>query len=446
MLYWFQRFRLIFDTICGLIIMNNYKSSGCNADCASPAELLNHDCFCTTLNREQLDRILRADDINQDVLATHPQLFSNTTVFISPAQLQQMRDIVHAVGRVVSLPAYTKDVLARGSPIARYNPGTSGVFMGYDFHLSEQGPQIIEINTNAGGAFLNAALVSAQTECCRAAGTLLPLLKTQFDQEFVQMFLREWQLQRGDQPLTRIAIVDENPSQQFLYPEFKMAQRLFEINGINATIADPSELQFNGGQLVHQGQVIDLVYNRLTDFSLAGESLAALCSAYEMGSVVLTPNPHQYALYADKRNLVILGDAAQLERLGASETDIELLSAAIPKTQAVTADNAENLWAIRKQLFFKPASGFGSRAAYRGDKLTKRVWDEILQGDYVAQQIVLPSERGILVDKEQTALKMDIRAYVYNGEIQLLAARLYQGQTTNFRTQGGGFAPVFVAQ
>jgi hypothetical protein len=26
----------------------------------------------------------------------------------------------------------------------------------------------------------------------------------------------------------------------------------------------------------------------------------------------------------------------------------------------------------------------------------------------------------------------------------LVAARLYQGQTTNFRTPGGGFAPVFV--
>lgn len=426
--------------------MNNDKSQGCHADCTSPAELLNHDCFCTTLNREQLDRILRADDINQDVLATHPQLFSNTTVFISPAQLQQMRDIIHAVGRVVSLPAYAQEVLARAPAIARYNPRTSGVFMGYDFHLSEQGPQIIEINTNAGGAFLNAALVSAQTECCRAAGTLLPQLKTKLDQEFMAMFLREWQLQRGDMPLTRIAIVDENPTQQFLYPEFKMAQRLFERNGIVTVITDPSELQSSGGQLLHQGQVIDLVYNRLTDFSIASESLAMLGSAYETGSVVLTPNPHQYALYADKRNLVILGDAEQLEKLGASEKDIEILTAAIPKTQVVTADNAENLWAARKQLFFKPASGYGSRAAYRGDKLTKRVWDEILQGDYVAQQIVLPSERGILVDKEQTALKMDIRAYVYNGEIQLLAARLYQGQTTNFRTQGGGFAPVFVAQ
>jgi hypothetical protein len=426
--------------------MSNNKLSGCNADCTSPAELLNHDCYCTTLNRDQLDRILRADDINQDVLATHPQLFSNTTVFISPAQLQQMRDIIHAVAHVVSSPAYAQEVLARAPAIASYNLGTSGVFMGYDFHLSEQGPHIIEINTNAGGAFLNAALVSAQTECCRAAGTLLPLLKTQLDQEFIAMFLREWQLQRGDKPLTRIAIVDENPAQQFLFPEFRMAQRLFERNGIAAVIADPSELQLSDGQLVHQGQVIDLVYNRLTDFSLAGESLAVLRNAYETDSVVLTPNPHHYAFYADKRNLVILGSAEQLEKLGASEKDIEILTAAIPKTQAVTAGNAENLWATRKQLFFKPASGFGSRAAYRGDKITKRVWDEILQGDYVAQQIVLPSERGILVDKEQTALKMDIRAYVYNGEIQLLAARLYQGQTTNFRTQGGGFAPVFVAQ
>lgn len=426
--------------------MSNDKSSGCNADCASPAEILNNDCFCTTLNREQLDNILRADDINQDVLTTHPQLFSNTTVFISPTQLQQMRDIIYAIRRVVSLPAYSQDVLARAPAIARYNPGTSGVFMGYDFHVGAQGPQIIEINTNAGGAFLNAALVSAQTECCRAKGTLLPLLKTQLDEEFVEMFLREWQLQRGDTQLKRIAIVDENPALQFLYPEFKMAQRLFERYGISAIIADPGELQFNDGQLRCRGQVIDLVYNRLTDFSLSGDSLVLLRQAYEMGSVVLTPNPHQYALYADKRNLVILGDADHLNKIGANEKDVAILCAGIPKTQAVTTRNAENLWATRKQLFFKPASGFGSRAAYRGDKITKRVWDEILQGDYVAQQIVLPSERGILMDQQKSALKMDLRAYVYEGEIQLLAARLYQGQTTNFRTQGGGFASVFVAQ
>lgn len=40
-------------------------------------------------------------------------------------------------------------------------------------------------------------------------------------------------------------------------------------------------------------------------------------------------------------------------------------------------------------------------------------------------------------------LKFDLRQYVYQGEVQWTAARLYQGQTTNFRTPGGGFAPVY---
>ena len=96
----------------------------------------------------------------------------------------------------------------------------------------------------------------------------------------------------------------------------------------------------------------------------------------------------------------------------------------------------------RKRWFFKPPAGFGSRAAYRGDKLTKRVFEEILHGGYIAQEIAPPSEHAV---GEQT-MKADIRCYVYNGHIQLVAARLYQGQTTNFRTPGGGFAPVFVAE
>ena len=32
------------------------------------------------------------------------------------------------------------------------------------------------------------------------------------------------------------------------------------------------------------------------------------------------------------------------------------------------------------------------------------------------------------------------------GELQFVAARLYMGQTTNFRTPGGGFAPVFLTR
>ncbi len=101
------------------------------------------------------------------------------------------------------------------------------------------------------------------------------------------------------------------------------------------------------------------------------------------------------------------------------------------------------MWSERRRLFFKPAAGYGSKAAYRGDKLTRRVWGEILQGDYVAQTLVLPGERRVAPGDEDAALKFDVRNYVYNRQVQWLAARLYQGQTTNFRTPGGGFAPVY---
>jgi hypothetical protein len=74
------------------------------------------------------------------------------------------------------------------------------------------------------------------------------------------------------------------------------------------------------------------------------------------------------------------------------------------------------------------------------------VWEEILAADYVAQTLVPPAEQAVGQPDEETVLKYDVRSFVYQGRIQLLAARLYQGQTTNFRTPGGGFAPVFRAR
>jgi hypothetical protein len=189
---------------------------------------------------------------------------------------------------------------------------------------------------------------------------------------------------------------------------------------------------------------VDLVYNRLTDFYLEAPAHLALRGAYEAGAVVLTPHPRAHALYADKRNLITLSDDSTLAALGVPTEARAILVAGVPRTESVTPERAEALWAERRKLFFKPAAGYGSKAAYRGDKLTRRVWQEILQSNYVAQALVKPSERRLEVDQSETDLKLDVRAYAYNGTIQLVAARLYEGQTTNFRTPGGGFAPVFV--
>jgi hypothetical protein len=117
--------------------------------------------------------------------------------------------------------------------------------------------------------------------------------------------------------------------------------------------------------------------------------------------------------------------------------------AGVPHTVIVTPDNAAQLWAARRTLFFKPFGGHGSKAVYRGDKLTQRVWAEIVRGGYVAQDFAAPGERMIKLDGTAERRKTDVRLYTYKGRILLAAARLYQGQVTNLRTPGGGFAPVY---
>jgi hypothetical protein len=60
----------------------------------------------------------------------------------------------------------------------------------------------------------------------------------------------------------------------------------------------------------------------------------------------------------------------------------------------------------------------------------------------VAQRLALPGERRRSPLTGPERFKVDLRHFAYDGHTQLLAARLYQGQTTNFRSPGGGFAPV----
>ena len=353
-----------------------------------------------------------------------------------------MLRLVRAAEAATRLPGYQEAALSWAPEIARHDFGPLGVFMGYDFHLTAAGPKLIEVNTNAGGAFLNALLAKAQRVCCAEIEVALGRVKADdFDSAVLGMFQHEWVLQQRTAMPKRIAIVDDRPAEQYLYPEFLLAQRFFQKHGIDATIADGRQLRYEHGRLLTEGQPVDLVYNRLVDFSFDDPEHQVLRAAYLDDAVVVTPNPRVHALYADKRNLALLSDQAALRSWQLPPQVLDDL-AGVLRTVLVTSDNAQQLWEARKTQFFKPAGGHGSKAVYRGDKMTKGVWAEITRGGYVAQEFAVPGERMIKLDGTPERRKTDVRLYTYDGRVLLTAARLYQGQTTNFRTPGGGFAPV----
>ncbi len=397
------------------------------------AEKLNADCRSGRLHGIEASLRTQGDAWYALVSERCPHLFARVPVYVSHESLRQMTEVIASANRVMAGEAWLSP------PEIGIRPGFSnaeGVFYGFDFHLNSEGAHLIEINTNAGGAFLNALVKSEQRDLPG-----IPVAEPNLERVFIDMFRNEWRLKRGYQPLSCIAIVDEQPEGQYLYPEFLYAQRLFERAGIRTLILDPSMLRQAAGGLYAGDQKVDMIYNRLTDFSL--DRYPALMQAWKEDHLVLTPDPSHYARYADKRNLVRLTDVEELKRMNVADSDVAILQKGIPHCFVVQKDAEEYLWEHRKELFFKPCSGYGSRGAYRGDKLTRRVFGEILDSDYIAQRIAPPGERCV---SDGISLKFDVRCYVYEGKIQLVAARLYQGQATNFRTPHGGFAQVRVVR
>ena len=390
------------------------------------ANQLNQECYCRTLDRKALNNSLQDQLVNtrDNPLGANElnKLFSATPVFVPKTEIEAMVRIIAAIESTARLPSYQQQVLSWAPNISAFDPGPIGAFMGYDFHLGSDDPKLIEINTNAGGAFLNVALARAQKHCCRPSEQSVATTKMLdgFEEAVANMFIQEWQRQSATSMPNRIAIVDNEPKSQFMYLEFQLACQLLQAKGIDTVILDPSELNYADGVLTAHSKPIDMIYNRLVDF------------AFE-----------NHAIFANKRNLTLLSDTQTLQSWGLGDDDAEYLKKSVPTTRMVTKEDAAELWRTRRQLFFKPVAGYGSKGVYRGSKITRRVFETILDESYIAQTFIPATERSIKIDDVVTTRKVDIRLYTYAGQLLLTAGRIYQGQATNFRTPGGGFAPVF---
>jgi hypothetical protein len=413
------------------------------------APALNAACQCIWLDRERLGRQLAAIlGVEGSSLGSRPGLAAGGVVFVDAQDAAAMDRTARLIERALSSRAAQDRIAVEAPSIARV-PGSAGSgVLGFDFHLGGDRPQLIEINTNPGGLLVNLELARALTACCDTLEVPVERMAAgdvaieELPAHIVAAFRAEWSAQRGDSLPATIAIVDDDPAGQYLYPEFQLYRRLFERAGWRALVVDAAALELRDGALWADGERVDLVYNRVTDFYLVEERHSALRSALETGVAIVTPNPAAHARWADKRLLAWLREEALLEAAGLEAGERRHLLESIPPTEIVTPGAADSLWRRRKALFFKPVDGYGGKAAYRGSGLTRSTFEHILAGRYVAQAVAPTSTRRVMVGNEATDLRVDVRNFRHAGETWLRAARLYRGQTTNFRTPGGGFATV----
>ncbi len=354
------------------------------------------------------------------------------TISLTRKDLQVMRSLVKQLYALSQQKSYRNSLNNSLPTVAQFNPHHDSVLMGYDFHLSNTGPKLIEVNTNAGGLWLS--YLAHYPDAAVFSGHLAQRLLT--------MFLTEFRLWRGlkQSPLKTLAILDENPTEQFLYAEMQAFASLLKQQGINTVIVAPQELHENNQGLYFQNKRIDMIYNRHCDFYLETLALQAIRNAYLEKKVCLSPNPFSYGLLADKRRMINWSALAldpDLNELTAQQRC--LLQQTIPATHLLATENRQKLWQDRKAWVFKPVNAYASRGVYLGKKLTTGKFTEFDSETTLVQEFIEPSTLKAANGQEY---KVDFRLFVYQAQILSVAARVYQGQVTNLRTEGGGCARI----
>lgn len=358
---------------------------------------------------------------------------------ISPFTLRLPKKILTDAQRVVEnlyslreKPDYLENVHVTAPLVAQPDPGNKSICMSYDFHLdATETLKLIEVNTNAAFLLMGYYLYQCQD---------LPLPVPQFDLDAFHTSLLE-EARLANNPLSSIAIIDETPQNQRLFIEFLLYEQLFKQYGYLTRIADPSALSFAENGLLCDQQKIDFVYNRTTDFYFEQTNLWPLKEAYLNRAVTLSPNPHEYALLADKHRLIEW--SLNLKNSSAPHPELQAITKNLLGADYLTDANSDELWAKKRKLFFKPLTSFGSKGTYRGEGISRPYFDQLINKNCIAQEYCPPQERVFEANGfPSTKLKYDLRFYAYKDQVQMVIARLYQGQVTNLKTSLGGFAPV----
>ncbi|MDT8377108.1 MAG: hypothetical protein RQ867_10300 [Mariprofundaceae bacterium] len=344
-------------------------------------------------------------------------LASEEPVTISRTDFDAMFGFARAVYRLKHNESYVARMEHLLPEAAKIRPDAPGILMGFDFHLTPDGPKLIEINNNAGGLYIGNGEWLPQPDISE--------LENGFEQRILGMFPRAWKT---------IAIVDEDIEKQFMYHEMQAYAKLLEGDGREVFLVSPESVELKENGLYINTARIDAIYNRHTDFYLQSPAMHHIKRAYMAGQVQVNPHPRSYALLGDKSRMSDWWHEGVLEG-AVSDEEIALIRAIVPETHLMSEYDPETVWRERSAWVFKPAARHGGKGVLIGKGISRKRFDEMEKSETVMQKFVPASQTEI----NGSSYKLDLRLYTQAERLIAVAGRVWQGQVTNFRSEGSGW-------
>ncbi len=334
-----------------------------------------------------------------------------------------MRSFVRAMWRLRQNPDYLAALQHELPQAASIEPDIPSVLMGYDFHLTPDGPKLIEINNNAGGLYIDDGRWLPQPGLTEWHEPLTARL--------CSMFPAAWR---------HIAIMDEDVTRQYMYPEMLAYAELLDNEGRKVFVVCPEAISIRPDGLYVEDVRLDAIYNRHTDFYLEHPDLAHIRKAYEANLVQLNPHPRSYALLGDKGRMVNWWTEGFLDTFLPRE-DVRFIRHIVPESRRLKHVSPDTIWHERKQWVFKPAARHGGKGVVLGKAMSRKRFATLVPEETILQRYVPPC----IANLEGAEFKLDIRLYTKASRLLAVAGRIWQGQMANFRTEGSGWVSLSIA-
>ncbi len=398
------------------------------------------------LSPQKLRAVLGAAGIPDDfsVVAAHQE--------VPRAVIEQIDRFIEVFERVTTRALWQRAVTADAPEIARRVRPEVCFFSAWDFHLPPGHPEdwrLIEFNDNGSG-FLFAAVINrlyydlADIPTKTIVG---PPPVSAFGEQVLTMIEREARAFFDTWPQGIFLVLDDAEALAHgrFRAEHELLVRLFQGRGWEAAIAAPTELQWDGRRLEHQGRPVSFIVNRSTDFLWEGDTLAAVRAAYSEGGVYVAPNPFTYLTRSDKRLLELLSLPGRDAELGIEPQERVALSERVPETRLVTEDNLEEIARRREEFFFKPLYGHAGRGVLPSAQVGRsRLRRFLRKGQpYVAQRTV-PKARLVLPETGAAPLWADLRVWAYRAERFLVCSRASREPDLLDLKPPGGWLPTYI--
>jgi hypothetical protein len=366
------------------------------------------------------------------------------------AVVAEMAGFIRVFDQVTTHEAWQAAARREAPAIAQFKRPEVCFFSCWDFHVPPEGRwQLIEFNDNGSGLLFAAIINALYYEAAaleQKPWIAAPARWPAFEQHIGDVVEQEARAFFLESRVDSLLILDDAASLQHgrFRAELRLLCALLRRRGWRAELGYPAQTRWDGRQLVFKGQAVRFIVNRSTDFFWQSADFSALRQAYEAGRVYVAPNPFTYVTRSDKRLLEWLSLPHWDRDLGIHPAERQVLSAHVPETQLIRADNVERLAQSKHDLVFKPVHGFAARGLL--DSVTvgqARLRRLVRQGaGYVAQRWV-PKPR---IEVAGVPLWTDLRVWAYRGEILLLSGRASRRQDRLDLTPPGGWLPTYASR